>query len=249
MNKRKKIIGIIPARYGSSRFPGKPLADIGGMTMIERVYRQCEKATMLDETMVATDDERIERAVLDFGGRVLMTDPDHESGTERCREALALSTAEWDVVINIQGDEPLISPDQIDQLCKCFDDNDVEIATLIKKISDESELHNPNVVKVVSNMKGMAMYFSRSLIPFNRNMQQKSDPAYFKHVGIYGYRSDILKSIASLPAGRLENIESLEQLRWLENGYHIFTAHTAFDNIAVDVPSDIENVMKIIGAQ
>jgi len=249
MNKRNKVLGVIPARYASTRFPGKPLADIAGMSMIERVYRQASKAELLDEVVVATDDERIEKAVLNFGGKVVMTAMHHQSGTDRCAETLQKTNGAWDLVVNIQGDEPLIFPGQIDQLVLCLEGSDAGIATLVKLISGDKELHNPNVVKVVIDKNHFALYFSRAAVPYYGSVDsQKWSGAhqYYKHVGIYGYQAATLEQITRLPVSSLEKAESLEQLRWLENGYSIITAITTYDNIAVDAPADLEQVIRLL---
>lgn len=239
------IVGIIPARYASSRFPGKPLALINGLPMIQRVYQQASKVKSLNQIIVATDDERIKKAVENFGGQAMLTSPDHQSGTDRCNEVYQILKSRgisMDVVVNIQGDEPYINPGQIDELCNCFSDKETGIATLAKKISNNAELVSPNVNKVIFNLDRKAIYFSRHPIPF----QSKVTPndwlnhfTYFKHIGLYAYRVDILEEISRLKQSSLEKAESLEQLRWLENGYSITVAETEFDSMAVDVPEDI----------
>lgn len=247
MHKRNKVLGIIPARYGSSRFPGKPLAMIAGKSMIERVYYQARKASGLDDVVVATDDVRIEKAVRESGGKVVMTSPSHASGTDRCVEAVEKTGGTWDVVINIQGDEPMINPEQINQVVACFDDAVTEIATLVKLISDETERMNPNVVKAVVSSYNKALYFSRSPLPFLRDKNKDAEAtAFYKHIGIYGYRTATLKKIAMLPVSMLEKSEALEQLRWLENGYQITTAVTAFENIAIDSPDDVKTILNFM---
>lgn len=240
-----RFIGIIPARYASSRFPGKPLAMINGKSMIQRVYEQASKAKSLIEVFVATDDKSIYDHVQGFGGKVFMTDSNHPSGTDRCNEVMKHLQSQgqtYDVAINIQGDEPYINPIQIDKLAEAFDQEETEIATLIKPILDADELNNPNVVKVVRQINGKALYFSRFPIPFFRGQNtdeifEKTD--HFKHIGIYAYRSDILTQICALSTSKLEESESLEQLRWLENGYSIQTKITDFESIAVDTPEDL----------
>lgn len=246
-----RLLGIIPARYESSRFPGKPLAIIHGKSMIQRVYNQASKTNILSNLVVATDDERIYNHVESFGGKVFMTDSNHPSGTDRCNEVLNKLKEQgqfYDVVINIQGDEPYINPIQIEQLAKAFDQKETEIATLIKAISSIEELQNPNVVKVVKSTKGKALYFSRFAIPFYREIDAekalKMQP-YYKHIGIYAYRSDVLSEICRLEKSNLEKAESLEQLRWLENGYHIHVNATDFESIAVDSPSDLLKLTNI----
>ncbi len=237
------IIGIIPARYGSTRFPGKPLVDIDGKTMIQRVYDQCRKSTMLSSVVIATDDERIMTHVNEFGGKVMMTSPQHLSGTDRCAEIIRMDTERtWDVIINIQGDEPYIQPEQIDLLCKCFESAKTSIATLIKEIKTSDELFNHNNAKVILNKDGEAVYFSRSPIPYSRNYPEQEwvkHHTYYKHIGIYGYRTKMLLEISQLPKTKLEITESLEQLRWIENGYKINTAITSFESIAIDTPDDL----------
>lgn len=238
-----KIIGIIPARYASTRFPGKPLVDIDGKSMIQRVYEQCIKAEKLTSVLIATDDERIFNHVVSFGGKAWMTSPEHQSGTDRCAEIMnAGQSGEWDAVINIQGDEPYIHPEQIDLLCSVLEEESVSIATLVKKIDLHSELFNHNNVKVVLNTKLEAIYFSRSPIPFNRNFPEQEwlkHSTYFKHIGIYGYKTATLKEIAQLAKTNLEITESLEQLRWIENGYKIKAAITNLESISIDTPADL----------
>lgn len=232
-----KIIGIIPSRYASSRFPGKPLVDIGGKTMIRRVYEQAQKAELLNEVIVATDDERIFNEVKNFGGKVVMTSPDHKNGTERCAEVAASSNA--DVIINIQGDEPFIQPEQIDLLAACFKNDKVQIATLVRNFSNEEEKINPSRVKafVSADMEGIS--FSRKP---EGNSLTKGDYTLFKHIGIYAFRAQVLSEIVKLPASPLETKESLEQLRWLENGYHITCALTTHESISIDTPEDWEAI-------
>ena len=237
-----KTLGIIPARYASTRFPGKPLALIGGKTMIERVYIQCIKSS-LNDVIVATDNERIYKHVKAFG-RVIMTSTNHQSGTDRCNEVLEKISREekFDYVINIQGDEPFIAPKQIDLLNSLLDGK-VEIATLIKKIENQEQLFNANVVKVVIGVIHQALYFSRSAIP---NIRGKSEQdwlghqTFFKHIGMYAYRADILQKIAALKQTNLEKAESLEQLRWLEHGYSIHTAETNLETFGIDSPEDLK---------
>jgi len=240
-----KILGIIPSRYGSTRFPGKPLIDIDGKSMIQRVYEQVVKTGHLTHVVVATDDERIFNHVKTFEGDTVMTSTSHESGTDRCAEVLEHLTEEYDVVINIQGDEPYIDPIQINQLCNCFDDIKTDIATLAKKITSSSELFNENKPKMVISVEDFAIYFSRNPIPFLRGIE-KEDWAkkhdYFKHVGIYGYRSEVLKKITQLKPSSLEKSEGLEQLRWIENGFAIKVAKTDIEAISIDTPEDLENI-------
>lgn len=240
-----KILGVIPARYASTRFPGKPLVVIDGKTMIRRVYEQSLKCDALTDTVVATDDEAIFKHVRLFNGNVLMTDPHHRSGTSRCSEVvekLGKSGQYYDYVINIQGDEPFIDPEQIRQVAKCFENTEIQLATLIKKITDPADLINPNVVKVVVDNNGSALFFSRSPIPFKRGMDQDAwltAATYYKHIGIYGYQSPVLKKIVDLKETPLEAAESLEQLRWIENGFRIQTHVTEFESIAIDAPADL----------
>jgi 3-deoxy-manno-octulosonate cytidylyltransferase (CMP-KDO synthetase) len=240
-----KVIGIIPARYGSTRFPGKPLAMIGEKTMIRRTCEQVLKSS-LDDVVVATDDQRIFDEVCSFGGKAVMTRTDHKSGTDRCREALDLLGGHFDAVVNIQGDEPFIDPEMINQVTELIRRDDTCLATLAKNITDPSMLDNPNVVKVVFNHQGNALYFSRHPLPFVRGAErnqwlEKAD--YYRHIGIYAYKADTLRSIASMPLGRLEQAESLEQLRWLENGMQIRVAVTRCEeSFAIDTPQDLLNL-------
>lgn len=247
-----EIIGIIPARYASSRFPGKPLAMIKRKAMIEWVYER--SSGFFKHLLVATDDERIFKAVEAFGGNVVMTSPDHGTGTERCREALELARADSGIaythVVNIQGDEPLIETDQFRELMSCFKLEETEIATLIQPFGNAGDIANPNKVKVVVDIKGRALYFSRASIPFIRNgrtdkwMQQNR---FYKHIGLYAYRSTVLETITQLEPTPLEQAESLEQLRWLENGYHIQTAVSDYHSIGVDTPEDLKNITGLMG--
>ena len=242
-----RIIGIIPARYASTRFPAKPLADIAGQTMIEWVYGQCNKATHLGKVVVATDNKKIFDHVKSKGGEVVMTAEDHVSGTDRCAEALSIINEPYDYVINIQGDEPFIDPRQIDSLASILD-GESELATLIKKITDPNALHNSNVVKVITNTKNEAIYFSRSALPHLRNEPKENWFAkhkYYKHIGMYGYRTDILAEITKLSPSSLEKAESLEQLRWIENGYTIKVAETDIESMGVDTPEDLERALDI----
>ncbi|MCW2259934.1 MULTISPECIES: 3-deoxy-manno-octulosonate cytidylyltransferase [Sphingobacterium] len=240
-----KVIGIIPARYASSRFPGKPLVDIGGKSMIQRVYEQVKNTSCLHEVIVATDDDRIAEHVKSFAGNVILTASSHQSGTDRCAEVIA-KVSGFDIVINIQGDEPFINPLQIELLASCFDKEETQIATLVKKIHTEDELFNVNIPKVVRNIAGQAIYFSRQTIPYLRGIEQKnwlSKHNYFKHIGIYGYRTDVLKELTQLPISILEETEALEQLRWIEHGYTIQTAETEHETIAVDTQEDLERII------
>lgn len=241
-----KIIGIIPARYESSRFQGKPLVDIAGKSMIQRVYEQVKGCPSLAEVIVATDDERIEEHVRAFAGNVIMTSTSHQSGTDRCAEVVNKIQG-FDVAINIQGDEPFISPLQIELLTSLFQEDATEIGTLVKRIDQPEDLFNKSTPKVVINSRKEAMYFSRQTIPFQRNVEQPdwlNEVTYYKHIGIYGYKVDVLKEITALPVSAYEKAEGLEQLRWLENGYRIKIAETDFDTIAVDHPEDLELIKK-----
>jgi 3-deoxy-manno-octulosonate cytidylyltransferase (CMP-KDO synthetase) len=243
-----QFIGIIPARYSSSRFPGKPLALINGKTMIQRVFEQVKKTDVLSDVFVATDDNRIEKHIKDFGGKVVMTSMDHKSGTDRCFEAAFhvksdLNIKENDVIINIQGDEPYINPLQIKQVVDCFQNEEVRIATLIKKINNKDDLFNPNVVKCIISDKKKAIYFSRQAIPYIRNKPPeewiKIQP-FYKHIGIYAYCYSMLENIVKLKQSSLEISESLEQLRWIQNDIPVYTEFTNFESIAVDTPEDID---------
>lgn len=239
-----KSIGIIPARYASTRFPAKPLVDIAGKTMIQRVYEQAKKCD-LDHVVVATDDERIASVVRSFGGEVVMTDVKHQSGTDRCAE-VSLNLPDYEIVINIQGDEPFIDPAQIALVKSCFTDKTIKLATLIKEIHTDEELFNPNIPKVVINSNQQAIYFSRHPIPYIRNAATQGDwltsHQFYKHIGIYGYTRDTLLEITKLSPSSLELAESLEQLRWLENGYQIQTKVTGLETIAIDTPEDLQKI-------
>lgn len=241
-----KSIAIIPARFASTRFPGKPLVEIDGISMIQRVYEQVSQVNTISDVVVATDDERIEKHVRSFGGQVIMTSADHPSGTDRCAE-VATHFPDADIILNIQGDEPFINPLQIVELINCFKNQDTQIATLIRKIESEDELFNENTPKVTVSKTLKALYFSRQTIPFQRGIAKedwlKKHP-YYKHIGIYGFRAKALAEITQLPSSSLENAESLEQLRWLENGYAIQTAITQYQTYGIDHPEDIENVLK-----
>lgn len=246
-----KFIGIIPARYASTRFPGKPLVDMKGKPMIQRVYEQVQQ--VLDRVYVATDDERIESAVRTFGGNVVMTSKYHRSGTERCLEAYQLIGEEFDTVINIQGDEPFIQPGQIELLKNCFSDNAIQIATLAKPFDKdddfESALFNPNSPKVVFNTNFEALYFSRSVIPYVRGKQHTEwlkSTTFYKHIGLYAYRVQTLEEITRMEPTSLELAESLEQLRWLENGYRIKVAITHQETTGIDTPEDMEKALRLL---
>lgn len=253
-SKHMKFYGLIPARFASSRFPGKPLAIINGKPMINRVYEQAKKSGSLDDVFVATDSEKIETHLKQSGIKSIMTSSEHKSGTERCLEAAlkeGLQNSKGPVIIvNIQGDEPFIDPKQIDKVCNIFlNDKGASIATLVKPISGKDELFDPNTVKCIMNTKKEAIYFSRSPIPYWRNSDNNNwlrHHEYYKHIGIYAYRLDTLKEITSLGVSLLEKAESLEQLRWIENGYSITVEITDIESFSVDTPKDIENLIKKI---
>lgn len=240
-----KYIGIIPARYASTRFPAKPLAMLGSKPVIQRVYEQV--VGVLDDVYVATDDKRIYDAVLSFGGKAVMTSTEHRSGTDRCWEAYTEVGDGYDVVVNIQGDEPFIQAEQLQSICHCFDDVKTQIATLVKPFSPSDSIDallNPNSPKVVLDNDMHALYFSRSVIPYLRGIDQDQwlyHHTFYKHIGLYAYRADVLKEITSLPQGMLEKAESLEQLRWLENGYCIKVGVTNIETIGIDTPEDLQN--------
>ncbi len=245
-----KFVGIIPARYASTRFPGKPLADILGQPMIQRVYERASQ--VLDTVVVATDDQRIYDAVVQFGGRVVMTSENHKTGTDRCYEALTKLPETYDVVINIQGDEPFIAIDQIEALKNCFVSDQIQLATLVKPFDANTsidELENPNTPKVILSQTGEAICFSRSVIPYLRGVEKSQWAAahtYYKHIGIYAYRTDILAQITKMTQTPIEKAESLEQLRWLENGLHIHVAITHSDNHSIDTPEDLQRVVALM---
>lgn len=241
-----KILGVIPARYASVRFPAKALAEIGGKSMIQRVYEQVKKSARIHTLVVATDDERIESHVKRFDGNVVMTSTSHKSGTDRCFEALTKTGEPFDYVINIQGDEPFIQPEQIDELAAILDGT-VQLGTMVKPITDTEVLFNENVPKAILNQNKDVLYFSRQTIPFLRGVPKEewlSKHQYYKHIGIYAYRSDILEAITQLEVSTLEKAEALEQLRWLENGFSIRSVVTQFDSHGVDTPDDLETVKK-----
>lgn len=241
-----RALGVIPARYASSRFPGKPLVFIEGTSMIMRVYNQALKSKALSKVIVATDNDLIYKHVKDNGGEVMMTSDSHVSGTSRLGEVVSNLEINgqhpFDVIINIQGDEPFIDPTQIDKVVSMFSDPDVMIATLIKKIEDNDSIFNPNVVKVVVDSSGKALYFSRSPIPFMRGKEQEhwvKNHTYYRHIGMYGFRATIFSFLTSLPESDNERAESLEQLRWLQNGFHIQTAITDIETVGIDTPEDL----------
>lgn len=243
-----KILGVIPARFASTRFPGKPLIDIAGKPMIQRVYEQTLQASSLSDVVVATDDEKIYNAVKSFNGNVIMTSDTHCSGTDRCAE-VALKISGFDAVINIQGDEPLIDPNQINLVADCFNDVSTNIATLVKKITTNEELFNFNTPKVLLNSNMEAIYFSRQTIPYLRNFEEKdwlNNHTFYKHIGIYGYQTATLSILSQLNTSSLEKAESLEQLRWVENGFKIKVAVTETETLAIDTPADLEKVLETI---
>lgn len=250
-----KYLGLIPARYGSSRFPGKPLAEIHGKSMIQRVYERSARV-FGEACYVATDDERIAEAVRGFGGRVVMTSPTHRSGTDRCAEALDTIEREsgqrFDVVVNIQGDEPFIAPRQLEQVRGCFDDPQTQIATLVKPFGADEDIFNENSPKVVLSTSGEALYFSRSVVPFLRGAAREEwqgRHTYYKHIGLYAYRSEVLRAVTRLPQSPLELAESLEQLRWLENGYRIRVAVTDLESHAIDTPEDLQRILTLFAEE
>ena len=241
---------IIPARYASTRFPGKPLAVLGGKTVIQRVYEQV--SSLLDEVYVATDDERIFQAVESFGGRAVMTRTDHKSGTDRIEEAAEKIGSDADVIINVQGDEPFIQPSQIETLMHLFDAPETQIGTLGKRFETIEGVENPNSPKIVTDNRGFALYFSRSPIPYvrgiDRNLWLEAYP-FLKHLGIYAYRREVLREVTQLPQGHLEKAESLEQLRWLENGYRIRVGLTDVETVGIDTPEDLQRAEEFLAQQ
>lgn len=244
---KNDFIGIIPARYSSTRFPGKPLAILGGKPVIQRVYEQTSK--VLNNLCVATDDERIYNKVMEFGGNAVMTRTDHKSGTDRIAEAYGKIGKPYKVVINIQGDEPFIHPEQIESVMECFDDKDVEIATLGKRFTSMEAVKNPNSPKIVVDNRGFAMYFSRSVIPFVRGVDEGEwlgRYPFLKHLGLYAYKVGVLKAITALPQSSLEKAESLEQLRWLQNGFRIKVAETKFETVGIDTPDDLKRAEELL---
>jgi 3-deoxy-manno-octulosonate cytidylyltransferase (CMP-KDO synthetase) len=245
-----KVLGVIPARFASTRFPGKPLVSIEGKSMIRRVYEQASKAKILDRLVVATDDSRIFDHVKEFGGEVVMTSPDHQNGSSRCHEVLQIlsrtdKSIKFDVVINIQGDEPFINPAQINKVASVFNEASVEIGTLAKKITKKEELFNSNSVKVMFGQQKFAIYFSRQAIPFLRDVPENewvNRFDFYKHIGIYAYRAKALGNIVKLKPSKLEEAEKLEQLRWLENGYRIAVEITEFEGVSIDTPDDLSKL-------
>lgn len=253
MTKALKYIAIIPARYASTRFPGKPLAMLGGKPVIQRVWEQV--SSVVDAAVVATDDERIAQAVESFGGRAIMTSPNHKSGTDRCWEAYQKQGEEFDVVINVQGDEPFIAHSQLSAIMACFEDENTDIATLVKPFAEEdglSALENPNSPKVVLDNDSCAVYFSRSVIPYLRGVEREDwlkHHTFYKHIGMYAFRRDVLGEVTALPQSTLEKAESLEQLRWLENGYKIGVGISDVETVGIDTPEDLERAEEFLKAQ
>lgn len=245
-----KFIGIIPARYASTRFPGKPVALLGGKPVIQHVYEKV--AAVLEAAYVATDDERIYDVVKSFSGQVVMTRTDHKSGTDRIEEAIEKIGGEWDVVVNVQGDEPFVAKSQLDTICHCFDDPTTQIATLGKPFESMEAVQNPNSPKIVVDNMGFAMYFSRSVIPYVRGKEKSSWLTHYpflKHLGIYAYRKDVLRQITQLPQSSLEIAESLEQLRWLQNGFKIKVGTTDVETVGIDTPQDLERAEEFLKTQ
>ena len=241
------FIGIIPARYASTRFPGKPLAMLGGKPVIQRVYEQV--STVISDVYVATDDERIFQAVEAFGGNVVMTSDQHKSGTDRIEEAYQKIGRHFDVIVNVQGDEPFIQPSQIETVCRCFDDAATQIATLGMPFTSMEAVENPNSPKIVTDNNGYALYFSRSVIPYCRGAERSewlNHFNYLKHIGLYAYRSEVLAEITRLPQSPLELAESLEQLRWLQNGYKIKVGLTDIETVGIDTPEDLQKAESML---
>lgn len=253
MDKALKFIVLIPARYASTRFPAKPLALLGGKPVIQRVYEQVTK--IVSSVAVATDDERIASAVESFGGRAIMTSPNHQSGTDRCWEAYQKVGEEFDVVINVQGDEPFIAESQLRAIMECFNDEKTDIATLVKPFSEADgieALENPNSPKVVLEKESRAIYFSRSVIPYLRGVEREDwlkQHTFYKHIGMYAFRSEVLREITSLPQSPLELAEKLEQLRWLENGYKIGVGISDVETVGIDTPEDLERAEEFLKSQ
>ena len=247
-----RVLAIIPARYASTRFPAKPLAILGGKMVVERVYDQVRKA--VEKVVVATDDERIYDAVRSFGGEVVMTSTEHNSGTDRCAEAYEKLGYEADIVINIQGDEPFIAPEQINTLIACFENDAIDIATLVKPFAESNSveaLENPNSPKVVINGANEAIYFSRSVVPYLRGVEREEwlkCHTFYKHIGIYAFRANALKEVTTLPQSPLEKAEKLEQLRWLESGYKIGVGLTDIETVGIDTPEDLERAERFLNS-
>ena len=250
MAKELKFIAIIPARYASTRFPGKPLAKLGGKPVIQRVYERV--TSVISNAVVATDDERIYAAVESFGGKVVMTSENHKSGTDRCWEAYQKQGEEYDVVINVQGDEPFIAESQLRSIMACFEDEATDIATLVKPFAESdglAALQNPNSPKVVLDNESRAIYFSRSVIPYLRGVEPEEwllKHTFYKHIGMYAFRRDVLREVTALPQSTLEKAESLEQLRWLENGYKIGVGVTNIETVGIDTPEDLERAEEFL---
>lgn len=238
-----KVIGVIPARFHSTRFAGKVLADLGGKPVVQYVWESAKRSRILDDLVIAADDERIIKTAEDFGAKAIYTSPDQPSGTDRLIEVV--NPVEVEVVVNIQGDEPMVQPEMIDELARAIlEDKDVYMATLAKKIEHKSEIENPNVVKVVIDRNGFGLYFSRSVIPYPRH---ETIPVYYKHLGLYAYTKDFLFEFTNLPKSHLEMTEGLEQLRVLENGYRIKVVETKFDTIGIDTPEDLKKAKQAMG--
>ena len=250
MCKELKFIAIIPARYASTRFPGKPLAMLGGNSVIQRVWEQVSGA--VGAAVVATDDERIAEAVEAFGGRAVMTSPDHKSGTDRCWEAYQKQGEEYDVIINVQGDEPFIAHSQLRAIMSCFEDENTDIATLVKPFAESdglAALENPNSPKVVLDNSSRAIYFSRSVIPYLRGIEKEEwlkHHTFYKHIGMYAFRRNVLGEVTALPQSKLELAESLEQLRWIENGYKIGVGISDVETVGIDTPEDLERAEEFL---
>lgn len=253
MDKALRFIVLIPARYASTRFPAKPLALLGGKPVIQRVYEQVKG--VVEDVAVATDDERIASVVEAFGGRAIMTSPNHKSGTDRCWEAYQKVGQEYDVVINVQGDEPFIAASQLRAIMECFEDEQTDIATLVKPftVDDGIEaLENPNSPKVVIDNQSRAIYFSRSVIPFLRGVERSEwlkSHTFYKHIGMYAFRSNVLREVTALQQSKLELAESLEQLRWLENGYKIGVGISDVETVGIDTPEDLERAEAFLKMQ
>jgi 3-deoxy-manno-octulosonate cytidylyltransferase (CMP-KDO synthetase) len=242
------IVGIIPARYASTRFPGKPLIDIQGKTMLQRVYGQASKSKLLNKTVVATDDEQIFNHVKNFGGEVVMTAAHHASGTDRCWDALQQLEGDFQYVVNIQGDEPFIEPEQIDELASTLKDGTIELATQMIPVDNYEILFDKGEVKIVLNTNNEALYFSRMVIPFIKGVDEKEwhkYHTYYRHVGMYAYRKDVLEKITRLPVSSLEKSESLEQLRWVENGFKIKCVITKYESHCIDTPEDLKKLLHL----
>lgn len=236
-----KVLGVIPARYASTRFPGKALAMIHGKPMVQWVYEKAMACTQLEQVIVATDHPKIVAAVEAFGGEVMLTSDSHQSGTDRCAEVARKTSLDFDVLVNIQGDEPSLNPLQLDEILEVFKNPNADIATLMHPLEDLQDLNNPNVVKVVCSKKGKALYFSRAGIPFVRGTNKTQ---HYKHIGLYAYKKQALEKITLLPPSKLEVCESLEQLRWLENDLNIFVNESKFHNIGIDTPEQLNEFLK-----